>query len=688
MLGLKRQNFGIAKSAFRPGTASRTWLSEWAVLTTIAAIFTTILDSILIQRKYNYFTGGFWSTIQLTGFLDTIAFLVTSFLVDAATIGVISGVGLWVCFNKLSWVKRGTRNYAVFLCSVSPILIFEFFWYQLALYFGSAFDWLLMRNLSKENFLEILVVAFPHLIGPGLVVCGAVAFALVSVWVFNRSLPREKTPEERWVPIRALVLPIALLVIGLLTTGLGRVSSDVIDFGLKRKFSAWMLGKTIELLTDVDRDGYGMLRRPFDPEPWNPQVFPFAVEIPGNGIDENGVGGDLPIEASEYREGTPEPTQWQYRPNIVLILLESFRADAVGAIHNGKPVTPVLDGLAARGVSSAHAFSHNGTTGGALRHIFTGTFVTLGSETTLIDDFKANGYQVAYFSAQDNSYGNSANVLGFDRADVAYDARVEPHRRYTTFATPGSLGLSYDVLVERITAFLHERASAKPLFLYINFYDTHFPYYHSNIHSIVSDVVLPRAQIGPDRVEELRSMYLNTCANIDRAIGEVLENARHVLGEDPAVIVTSDHGESLFDDEVLGHGLLLNDVQTRIPLIVTGISLEVEEPIGHIGLRSAIGAALAHPPTENRIGVVKQNPTGKVFQYLGTVTQPQQIAWTGIATSTTYDFRTGLARVGSTSWRDPHKLSPANFHDVQQLIYFWESMILARNAEVNEQTVR
>ena len=78
---------------------------------------------------------------------------------------------------------------------------------------------------------------------------------------------------------------------------------------------------------------------------------------------------------------------------------------------------------------------------------------------------------------------------------------------------------------------------------------------------------------------------MNTTSNVDRAIGDMLERVRKALGREPGVIVLSDHGESLFDEGFLGHGYTLNDAQTRIPLVVSGL------PTRHRGAVCAGGLA-------------------------------------------------------------------------------------------------
>src|SRR6185295_20331887 len=97
-----------------------------------------------------------------------------------------------------------------------------------------------------------------------------------------------------------------------------------------------------------------------------------------------------------------------------------------------------------------------------------------------------------------------------------------------------------------------------------------------------------QAEITPDRADAVRAMYLNTAANVDAAIGRVLGMVRQAVGREPAVIVLSDHGESLFDEGFLGHGYALNEAQTRVPFVAEGLPLSLAQPFGHAGVRQAI----------------------------------------------------------------------------------------------------
>jgi arylsulfatase A-like enzyme len=336
----------------------------------------------------------------------------------------------------------------------------------------------------------------------------------------------------------------------------------------------------------------------------------------------------------------------------------------------------VLDDLSRRGIAARSAWSHNGYTVQARHHIFSGSIADIRGGTTLVDDFRANGYETAYFSGQDESFGGPAGDVGFDRADVSYDARVDRDRRYSSFSTAGSLAVPNSVVLERVTAFLARRSHAKPLFLYVNFHDTHFPYHHRGIAPIVSSTFVAQGDIAPANAAAVRTMYLNTAANVDRAIGQVLSAVGQTTGRDPAVVVMSDHGESLFDEGFLGHGYALNEAQTRIPFIVANLPVVVTEPVGQGELRDILWQALARPAGPPAL---RDDRSRRVFQYLGTFERPAQIAFTGLDTQIAYDFRDRRVRIDRGEWRAPEALSKAEDASWRELVTTWERMILSAN---------
>ena len=630
-------------------------------------------DSALIQRRESYFTGGFLSTDHLTGPGDVAAFLLISFLMDVAIVGLFACLAMWVCHG----VRPRASVVAGFIAGVVVLIGADVVEFELVRYLGDALDLQLMLDLTGGDLGEWMAVSSSYLVLPLMIATAGVLGCAGVIWLVNR--------QEVGLPVgrpqfKALLVPGLVLCAALATTAVAITANDRIANGVLRKPAGKALALVMDRLTDVDDDGFGVAGRLSDPDWRNALVYPFAVDVPGNGIDEDGVAGDLPREVLPYGEPSVA-APWLRRPDVVFVGLESFRFDLLGARFEGRPVTPVMDGLAARGVSLQQAYSHNGYTAQSRFHMFSGSLAGIRDQKTLVDDFKANGYATAYISGQDESFGGPRYDVGFTRADVSFDARSDRERRYSTFTTAGSLAVPYTVVEEHVGESLERRLPRdRPLFLYVNFHDTHFPYSHDGIESLTSETRLPRRLIVPEERDALWATYVNTAANVDRAIGHVLDQVRQARGIEPAVIVTSDHGESLFEDGFLGHGHMLNEVQTRVPLIVTNLPIVLSEPLGHVDLRDAIGDALRSPETVPPVPRLGPSTNREVFQYLGNVNRPRQIGFRDSTGLTLYDFRNQRLQIHGGPWLRPDKLSGPTRDSFLRLIRYWERMMLARRS--------
>jgi hypothetical protein len=653
-----------------------TALREAAWLSLAAAVVVTAADAVLIQTKKDFFTGGFLAVDTATRWADRLAFAAGSIVSDWALTAFVV-VAVLAGGARLRLTPAARRVLAVGT-AVLPFAVAMLIQYELAHYLGDALDVRLMFDLVEGRPSELFAVVAAHLATPAVLTGMACAGLLGVTWVVQR-LTRawagaSVTAVEAGSGHRGFWLATGLLVVACWTTAAMRTGSAVLDNGLGRKPSAQLLGSVIEATTDVDRDGYGVLARPPDPDMWDPRVRPYALDVPGNGLDENGVGGDLPIGPPVVPPERAVP-EFASRPDLVLVMLESFRADAMGAVVNGRRVTPVLDALAAKGYASQRAYSHNGYTVQSRYHLFAGRLPVVG-DTTLLDDFKANGYEVAYFSAQDESFGADEYKPRFDRVDMFYDARQDRARRYTTFSTPGSLGVTASTLLGRVSAFLERRTKGRPLFLYVNFYDTHYPYVHAEMAPLVSDRSLRESDIRPGQAARLREVYLNAAANVDAAVGQLLGVVSAHLGHEPAVIVLADHGESLFDEGFLGHGHALDDVQTRIPLVVANLPLRLPDPVGQADLRSAIRAALVTGASGRP--TVYPRRTEPLFQYLGKLHRPKQIAFVLEDGRFVYDFRAARVGLPDGTWVGEARLTPADRERFVALVRYWERLRLAQ----------
>jgi len=239
------------------------------------------------------------------------------------------------------------------------------------------------------------------------------------------------------------------------------------------------------------------------------------------------------------------------RPNLLLITLDTTRADHLGAYGDRRARTPNIDRLAAGGIVFERAITAAPLTLPAHASLLTGLYpfahgvrnnghFTLGDGVpTIATALHDTGYRTAAFVSAfvlDRRYGLAR---GFDR----YDDRVELERRGSDTAAAAG-------------AWLTETAGdPRPFFVWLHLYDPHDPY----------DPPPPYREAFADRP------YDGEIAFDDEVIGTVLGRLRD-LGVDRATIVAvaGDHGESLGEHGEATHGLFVYEPAIRIPMIVAG----------------------------------------------------------------------------------------------------------------------
>jgi choline-sulfatase len=244
------------------------------------------------------------------------------------------------------------------------------------------------------------------------------------------------------------------------------------------------------------------------------------------------------------------------RPNVLLVTIDTLRADHVGCYGDAAAATPVLDALAARGVRFATAVAHVPLTAPSHASILTGllplghgvrdngSFVLPPSPTTLAEVFHAAGYRTAAFVSGfplDHRFGFSR---GFDSYDDKLLRGRDPRRAAYVERTAAD---TTRATVEWL------RSAPAPWFAWVHYFDPHAPY----------------EPPGDLAARFAASPYDGEIASVDRELGRLLAAA------DPGppgtvVLVTSDHGESLGEHGEATHGVFVYDATLRVPWIVAG----------------------------------------------------------------------------------------------------------------------
>ena len=242
------------------------------------------------------------------------------------------------------------------------------------------------------------------------------------------------------------------------------------------------------------------------------------------------------------------------RPNLVLITLDTTRADRIGVYGHAAARTPNLDALARRGTRFARCDTAAPVTLPAHATILTGLFpprhgvrdngvFTLAPEVeTLTERLRAAGYRTAAVVSAIVLARRHGLDQGFERYDddlgAGYALGTEVAERSADAATAAA---------ERTLAGL-----APPFFLWVHYYDPHEEYRPPTRFAA--------GGAGPDR------LYEGEIAFVDEQLGELLSR----LPPATVVAVVGDHGEMLGEHGEASHGLLLFEAARRVPLILAG----------------------------------------------------------------------------------------------------------------------
>jgi len=276
-------------------------------------------------------------------------------------------------------------------------------------------------------------------------------------------------------------------------------------------------------------------------------------------------------------------------PDVLLVTLDTLRADRVGAYGYDKAFTETLDALAERGTRYDRAYSPLPLTIPAHATMFTGLYppqhgirsngdaVLKANEVTLAERLKAAGYRTAASVA---AYVTTRR-FGFDQGfDVYYDD-IDVKQNHWRSERPAD-----DVIADILRWESLYENDPRPRFAWVHLYDAHAPY---------------RAWKGYIEKTEGRT-YDAEVARLD----DQLEPLFAAFDRPTLVVVVGDHGEGLGDHSELAHGLYVYDATQRVPMIMAGPGVPegkvVSEPVSLADLSPTILDILDLPALEGAVG--------------------------------------------------------------------------------------
>jgi arylsulfatase A-like enzyme len=303
--------------------------------------------------------------------------------------------------------------------------------------------------------------------------------------------------------------------------------------------------------------------------------------------------------------GAPVPSG---KPNIILITLDTVRADHLSLYGYARRTTPSLEMWARKGVVFENAIAPSSWTLPSHASFFTGllphqhgadSFKPLDpSWWTLCDVLNARGYETAGFTSNLDyggmgwGLGNGFELYDDDSGTLRHNLKgllvggaiLQP--LYAKFVRPEPMDRRDATNInQEVLRWFHHR-SDRPFYLFINYYDVHDPYlvpaHRASPFGKVSPWEIARVKSMTDQEENrpiisaddqgrLVAGYDNCLAFLDASVGELLDSLSRLPGwENTIVIITSDHGEGFGEHDSYGHGCNLYRELLHVPLVILG----------------------------------------------------------------------------------------------------------------------
>jgi arylsulfatase A-like enzyme len=287
-------------------------------------------------------------------------------------------------------------------------------------------------------------------------------------------------------------------------------------------------------------------------------------------------------------------------PNIILIVIDAGRADALHCCGNERETSPHLDKLAQEGALFEQAYTAAPWTLPSHASLFTGKYPSEHGahgeylyledrNTTIAEVLHDHGYHTFSVSANGNISPQYNTVQGFERVSTGVYGRRQGRsflaNQFAKLLGKADYGAGDGNVIAR--RWIADAVNSKrPFFLFMNYMEVHARYgstpyaarWLPDAKAFRRAMKVPQDTIAyaagakhatPEEFALLRALYDGDMLYLDERIGEIIECLRTSgILDNTMLIVTSDHGEELGEHGLVGHSVSLYNTVFRIPLIV------------------------------------------------------------------------------------------------------------------------
>ncbi|MEC7949329.1 MAG: sulfatase [Myxococcota bacterium] len=328
-------------------------------------------------------------------------------------------------------------------------------------------------------------------------------------------------------------------------------------------------------------------------------------------------------------------------PDILLVYVDTLRADHLGTYGYARPTSPRIDDWATRGSVFTRAYSQSGWTLASTASLFAGQYphqhrvvrdskqpdrfgCLVPATETLPEQLGLRGYATAAFI--NNTF--MAPEFGLQQGFDLYDYQ-------------GATNTTHRSAVQTVDAALDwwDAHADRPRFAVVHMMEPHLNYAAPDgiRGTFAKGAAPPRLKLEPGKADPFVAMQFNELAPtdaekqwtvdlydeevlaVDTAMGRLLDGlaARDAM-DSTLVILTSDHGEEFWEHERFEHGHALWSPLTHVPLIVVGPGADatrIETVVEHVdlfqGLLARAGASRPPDSAGEDLFHVARNPTGR-----------------------------------------------------------------------------
>jgi arylsulfatase A-like enzyme len=418
-----------------------------------------------------------------------------------------------------------------------------------------------------------------------------------AAWSVARSLEARIAAVKPW-PRRGIWLAGAItLAVAVLWTG---GSAALIKAETNFTGLGGGIARALRNVLDFDRDGYSRFLGGGDCDDGDATIHPGAPEIPDDGIDQNCSGGDAtgkPVREDPTFIAVPPNVPKDF--NVLLVTIDTTRADHLGTYGYKRDTSPNIDKLAADGTVFVNGWAHAPSTRYSMPAILTGRLPLdvyydysvnwpglLPKATTLAEMLKPLGFHTGAITNYEYFDPKRHFNQGFDEYDNS-DAAL--HGGVPGKGPEESHGSSSKQQTDKAISYV-ERHMADRWFLWVHYYDPHYAYEpHPEVPSF-----------GTDRM----ALYDGEIRFTDWHLGRLFDELKAKgLYDKTVVVITGDHGEAFGEHGYETHGYHL--YETKVPLIIRVPGMaprRATTPAGHVDIMPTLANLAGGAPTDDMMG--------------------------------------------------------------------------------------